>query len=340
MRYPSIHLLPGQDRRPRAGHPWIYSNELRMDAAAKALPPGTPVCLISSEGRARACPVQPHSLIAARDHAQQGRDHRCRLRRASPRAGPAAARAAVRAAVLSPGSCRGRRPPRPRGRPFRDVVVCQLNSAGMASLETLIVDALDWLLAPRAIVLRNDSPVRELEGLTQEVRIVKGSLSGPIELVENEVTFVIDPLEGQKTGWYYDQRENRAFVARLARDQTVLDLYSYSAGFGLQAAAAGPTACSPSTGPSSGSIWPRRARSAMASRRVSRRRARMRSRPSSGWPATSGASASWSPTRRRSCAARRTEAGPARLPQAGARVRPAGRRGGHPGDLLLLAQRA
>jgi 23S rRNA (cytosine1962-C5)-methyltransferase len=55
------------------------------------------------------------------------------------------------------------------------------------------------------------------------------------------VTFLIDPLEGQKTGWYYDQRDNRAFLARLARDQTVLDLYSYSAGFGLQAAAAGAT---------------------------------------------------------------------------------------------------
>ena len=67
MRYPSIHLLPGQDRRPRAGHPWIYSNELRMDAAAKALPPGEPVSLFSSDGKPLAIALfNPHSLIAAR----------------------------------------------------------------------------------------------------------------------------------------------------------------------------------------------------------------------------------------------------------------------------------
>src|SRR5690606_17438061 len=120
---------------------------------------------------------------------------------------------------------------------FADVAVVQLNSAGIAGLEPAVLEALERLLTPRAIVLRNDSPVRELEGLAQEVRIAKGSLDGPIELVENGVTFLVDPLEGQKTGWYYDQRDNRAFVARLARDQNVLDLYSYSAGFGLQAAA-------------------------------------------------------------------------------------------------------
>ena len=122
---------------------------------------------------------------------------------------------------------------------FGDVLVCQLNAAGMASLEPAIIEALARLLAPRAIVLRNDSPVRELEGLGQEVRLAERTLEGPVELVENGVTFLIDPLEGQKTGWYYDQRDNRAFVARFAGGQTVLDLYSYSAGFGLQAAAAG-----------------------------------------------------------------------------------------------------
>ncbi|MGH6915399.1 MAG: class I SAM-dependent rRNA methyltransferase, partial [Geminicoccales bacterium] len=98
---------------------------------------------------------------------------------------------------------------------------------------------LDRLLKPRAIVLRNDAPVRELEGLALGVRVAEGALDGPIELEEGGLTFLVDPIEGQKTGWYFDQRENRAFVARLARDQEVLDLYSYSAGFGLRAAAAG-----------------------------------------------------------------------------------------------------
>ena len=241
MRYPSIHLLPGQDRRLRAGHPWIYSNELRMDAAAKALPPGAPVCVISGEGRPLALALfNPHSLIAARvitrnkdatiDAAFVERRLARALRLRERLFEHTYYRLAHAEADGLPGLVVDR---------FGEVLVCQLNSAGMASLEPLITAALDRLLAPRAIVLRNDSPVRELEGLAQEVRVVKGALEGPIELIENGVTFLVDPLEGQKTGWYYDQRDNRAFVARLVRGQTVLDLYSYSAGFGLQAAAAG-----------------------------------------------------------------------------------------------------
>jgi 23S rRNA (cytosine1962-C5)-methyltransferase len=212
-----------------------------MDAAAKALPPGTPVCLISSEGRPLALALfNPHSLIAARvitrnkDATIDAAFIERRLARALRLRERLFERPYYRLAHAEADGLPGLVVDR-----FGDVVVCQLNAAGMASLEALIVDALDRLLTPRAIVLRNDSPVRELEGLTQEVRTVKGSLDGPIELIENQVTFVIDPLEGQKTGWYYDQRENRGFVARLARDQAVLDLYSYSASFGLQAAAAG-----------------------------------------------------------------------------------------------------
>jgi 23S rRNA (cytosine1962-C5)-methyltransferase len=241
MRYPPIHLLPGQDRRLRAGHPWIYSNELRMDAAAKALPPGAPVCVISAEGRPLALALfNPHSLIAARvitrnkDATIDATFVERRLARALRLRERLFELPYYRLAHAEADGLPGLVVDR-----FADVVVCQLNSAGIASLEALIVDALDRLLAPRAIVLRNDSPVRELEGLAQEVRVVKGELDGPIELIENGVTFLADPLEGQKTGWYYDQRENRAFVARLAQGQTVLDLYSYSAGFGLQAAAGG-----------------------------------------------------------------------------------------------------
>jgi 23S rRNA (cytosine1962-C5)-methyltransferase len=241
MGYPAIHLLPGQDRRPRAGHPWIYSNELRMDAAAKALPPGQPVCLISSDGKPLAIALfNPHSLIAARvitrnkDATIDGTFIERRLQRALRLRERLFDQPYYRLVHAEADGLPGLVVDR-----FGDVVVCQLNAAGMASLEPAIIEALGRLLAPRAIVLRNDSPVRELEGLGQEVRLARGTLEGPVELVENGVTFLIDPLEGQKTGWYYDQRDNRGFVARLAGGQTVLDLYSYSASFGLQAAAAG-----------------------------------------------------------------------------------------------------
>jgi 23S rRNA (cytosine1962-C5)-methyltransferase len=241
MRYPSIHLLTGQDRRLRAGHPWVYSNELRMDAEAKALPPGEPVCLISAERKPLALALfNPHSLIAARVITRNqeatidaGFVER-RLARALRVRDRLFDRPYYRLAHAEADGLPGLVIDR-----FADVLVCQLNSAGMARLEPAILEALEHLLAPRALVLRNDSPVRELEGLAQEVRVAKGALDGPIELIENDLTFLVDPLEGQKTGWYYDQRENRAFVAGLARNQSVLDLYSYSAGFGLQAAAAG-----------------------------------------------------------------------------------------------------
>jgi 23S rRNA (cytosine1962-C5)-methyltransferase len=78
-----------------------------------------------------------------------------------------------------------------------------------------------------------------LEGLAQETRWVKGVRDGPVEMVENGVRFLADLAGGQKTGWYFDHRENRALVARFARDARVLDLYSYLGGFGIQAAAAG-----------------------------------------------------------------------------------------------------
>jgi 23S rRNA (cytosine1962-C5)-methyltransferase len=241
MQYPKVHLQPGQDRRLRAGHPWAYSNELRMDAAAKALPPGEPVCLVGDDGRALAvAEFNPHSLIAARiltrttDATIDSAFLERRLARALRLRERLFERPFYRLVHAEADGLPGLVIDR-----FGDVLVAQLNSAGMAVLEAPLLEALERLLRPSAVVLRNDSPVRELEGLATEVRIAKGELSGPIELEENGLVFLADLLEGQKTGWYFDQRDNRAFVARLCRGGAVLDLYSYSAGFGLVGAAAG-----------------------------------------------------------------------------------------------------
>jgi 23S rRNA (cytosine1962-C5)-methyltransferase len=241
MAYPKVQLLPDQDRRLRAGHPWAYSNELRMDAAAKALPPGEPVCLYTADGRRLAlAQFNPHSLIAARlltrntDATIDATFLERRLARALRLRERLFERPYYRLVHAEADGLPGLVIDR-----YGDVLVCQLNSAGMAALEGPLLEALEGVLAPAAVVLRNDSPVRELEGLATEVRVVKGALTPPIELEENGLTFLADPLEGQKTGWYFDQRENRAFVAPLGRGQRVLDLYSYSAGFGLAAAAAG-----------------------------------------------------------------------------------------------------
>ncbi|MGA7261719.1 MAG: class I SAM-dependent rRNA methyltransferase, partial [Stellaceae bacterium] len=125
---------------------------------------------------------------------------------------------------------------------FRGVLVVQSNAAGMARIEPVVLDALGELLSPDAIVLRNDSPARGLEGLPSETRVARGSLDGPVAVHENGVVFRADLLAGQKTGWFFDQRDNRRFIAALAHDARVLDLYCFTGGFAVQAARAGAAA--------------------------------------------------------------------------------------------------
>ncbi|MGI9510202.1 MAG: class I SAM-dependent rRNA methyltransferase [Geminicoccaceae bacterium] len=241
MAYPKLSLLAGQDRRLRAGHPWIYSNELKMDAAAKALEPGTPVKLTNVAGKAMAvAQFNPHSLIAARvltrnqdatiDTAflerRLGRALRLRERLYDQ---PFYRLVHAEADGL-PGLVIDR---------FGKALVIQANSAGMERLKPLLLDALDQVLETEVIIFRNDSPARTREGLELGVDVVKGKADGPITLLENGLTFLADPIDGQKTGWYFDQRENRAFAASLAHGERVLDLFSYGGGFGVTALKSG-----------------------------------------------------------------------------------------------------
>jgi 23S rRNA (cytosine1962-C5)-methyltransferase len=122
---------------------------------------------------------------------------------------------------------------------YGDVVTLQVNTAGMERLEPALLEAVERVLAPATVVLRNDSAARQLEGLKPETKIVKGAIDGPVALTENGRRFFADLAEGQKTGWFYDQRDNRAAVARLAAGRRVLDLYTYAGGFAVLAACAG-----------------------------------------------------------------------------------------------------
>jgi 23S rRNA (cytosine1962-C5)-methyltransferase len=241
MLYPTIKILPGEDRRLRNGSTWLFSNELRMDEAARAVPAGSLVRLMAPSGKMLGvAQFNPHSLIAAR---LLTRNKDAEIDRSF------VARRLARALQLRdrlfdtphyrlvhaeadglPGLVVDR---------FGETLVVQLNTAGMATLESIVVAALDEVVQARTIVARNDSPSRQLEGLSLEVRALKGEIPERLELVENGLTFVSDPGGGQKTGWFYDQRENRRFAAGLARGQAVLDVYTYYGGFALTAAAAG-----------------------------------------------------------------------------------------------------
>lgn len=238
---PTITLKPGAQRRVLSGHPWVYSNEIAMTPAAKALTPGTVVRLRCDDGRPLgAAMFNPHPLISARLLA---RDPDAAVDAAFLRERVAHA-LALRDKVVGTPFCRLAHA-EADGLPgavidrFGDTVVVQTNTAGMERLLPALVEALDSLIRPASILLRNDSPARELEGLPAEVRWARGERNGPVEVNENGVRFLADLGGGQKTGWFYDQRSNRAMVARLADGARVLDVYSYSGGFALQAASAG-----------------------------------------------------------------------------------------------------
>ncbi len=122
---------------------------------------------------------------------------------------------------------------------YGDVLVAQAGTAGMEAMKAEIEEALVKVIAPRALLWKNDSPVRELEGLARYVEPAFGEVPDFVEVPEGGVKFRVPLAAGQKTGWYFDQTANRAMVARHVRDARVLDVFSYAGGFGLQAKRAG-----------------------------------------------------------------------------------------------------
>lgn len=238
---PILQLKRREERRLRAGHLWIYSNE--VDAARTplhAFEPGQPVRIESGTGRPLGAGyVNPHSLICARI-----------VSRDSARILDQALLVQRTEMALA---LRGRLYPAPYyrlvygeadGLPglvvdrYGDVLVVQLTTAGMERVKDEVLAALDEVIRPAAVLLRNDSPIRQLEGLPSYVESV-GTVPEYIELDEDGVRFQISLRKGQKTGWFFDQRDNRLRLDRYVRDARVLDLFSYTGAWGIRAAMRG-----------------------------------------------------------------------------------------------------
>ena len=241
---PQVRLKPGADKRARRGSPWVYSNEIEMTAAVKAISPGTVVDLAGADGRTLGpAYFNPHSLISARllgaptaaDITSAFYAERLRaalVLRTRLYVEPFYRLVHAEADGL-PGLVIDR---------FGDVLVAQINAAGPDRHAEVILAAIEETLAPLSIVVRRDGTTRTLEELEIEpASAARGSLDGPIALVENGHTYYADVLSGQKTGWFFDHRDNRAFMARLAKGMTVLDVYSHTGGFAIAAAGAGAT---------------------------------------------------------------------------------------------------
>jgi 23S rRNA (cytosine1962-C5)-methyltransferase len=238
-----LRLKKNEERRLRAGHLWVYSNEVDIASTPlRTFSPGQQVQLEAHNGKSLGVAyVNPNSLICAR---LVSRDAAYRLDRSLlvHRLNVALAlrerlfdapfyRLVFGEADQLPGLVIDR---------YGDVCVVQCTTAGMEAVKEAVLEALDKVLHPRGVQWRADSAVRLLEGL-DSYREVHGQVPDDIELVEHGVRFRVSLLEGQKTGWFYDQRMNRARLHNYVAGRRVLDVFSYVGAWGVQAARAGAT---------------------------------------------------------------------------------------------------
>ena len=239
-----LYLRKGADRRLRGGHLWIYSNEI--DTGRSPIGVFSAGDLVTVRDAAGAllgsAYMEPQSLICARLYApgeQRTLDQALfEARLATALAGRSAAfdrpfyRLVYGDSDTLPGIVVDR---------FGDCLVVQFNNAGIERYRDSLLAALITQLQPQGILLRGDSRSRREQGLEGGAEVVYGNVPERVELEENGVQFLAPVHEGQKTGWFYDHRMSRARLAPWVKGKTVLDVYSYIGGWGIQAAAFGAT---------------------------------------------------------------------------------------------------
>ncbi|HXP26859.1 MAG TPA: class I SAM-dependent rRNA methyltransferase [Steroidobacteraceae bacterium] len=235
---PALRLKRNEDRRLHAGHLWIFSNE--VDTGQTPLPKfkaGELVRVLAHNDRALGLAyVNPQSLIAAR------------MLETWKIPDTAWLAARMRTAM----ALRDRLYPKPYyrlvygesdGLPglvvdrYGSSCVAQIGTAGMERLKPQIQEALMQVVKCDALLFKNDSAAREMEGLPSYVEAAKGSFDAPALVVEDELEFQAPLLEGQKTGWFFDQAANRRALSKyVAAGARVLDVFSYVGAWGIRAA--------------------------------------------------------------------------------------------------------
>lgn len=237
----ALRLKPDADRRLRLGHLWVYANEFDGKLGTLGLTPGECVELVSAKSQSLGVAyVNPNVLIAGRllGTPADGFDGGVWLRRRIDSALALRARLGVlEYGRLIFGESDGL--PGLVVDRYGPVLSVQLGTAGMEALKPQISAALQTIAGVTALVWRNDAAGRELEGLERESTVAWGEVSEPVWIEENGARFGIAPLSGQKTGWFYDQRDNRAALMPFVGGARVLDLFSYGGGWGVCAAAHG-----------------------------------------------------------------------------------------------------
>ncbi|MCG7201350.1 class I SAM-dependent rRNA methyltransferase [Marinobacter pelagius] len=244
MNFPILYLRKGAERRLRAGHLWVYSNEVdtRRTPLTEFQPGDQAELRASNDKPLGTVFVNPHALICGR------------LISRNPSQGMTPQRLTERMELAL--SVRERLFDKPFYRwvfgdsdglsglvvdRFDDTVVVQISTAGMELMKEAIVRAIQRLVHAKAIILKNDGKMRKVEGLEAYVEQAHGPEADLLQVEENGVRFEVPLAGGQKTGWFYDHRMNRQRLQAYAPGKRVLDVFSYVGGWGLQAACAGAT---------------------------------------------------------------------------------------------------
>lgn len=242
MSLKPLRLKKHEDRRLHAGHTWVFSNEVDTQATPlDGFEPGEACVIEESSGKVLGTGyVNPHTLISARLVSRDPQivlDQSLLVHRLNIALG-------LRERLFErpyyrlvfgdsdglPGLVVDR---------FGDQLVTQITTAGMERRKAEVLAALEKVLKPRAILLRNDSSMRAMENLPSYVEAALGEMPEWMEVEENGLRFEAPPVQGQKTGWFYDHRPNRARLASYVKGRRVLDVFSYLGAWGVQAAAAG-----------------------------------------------------------------------------------------------------
>ena len=231
----SCTLFPGKEKRVLDGHPWVFRSDIKKtDAEAQ---PGCVVKVYAGNGRYLGQAFyNPQSQITLRflTHGKEAVDGTFIRKRVFRAVDYRRLFADLKSCRLVFSESDGL--PGLIVDAFGDVLCVQFLCLGIDRFREDVLDALTEALHPAAIYERSDAPVRELEGLNQTAGLLRGRMPERVEILENGVRFLVDVKEGQKTGYFLDQKENRAAIAPFVRDKEVLDCFTHTGAFALHAA--------------------------------------------------------------------------------------------------------
>jgi 23S rRNA (cytosine1962-C5)-methyltransferase len=237
----TIYLARHRDKRLKRGHPWVFSNEITQIEGTPTI--GELVRICRMDGTYLGVGLyHPHSLIAVRVLSREEvvidrsffRERLIQSIRSRTLVYPEAD--AMRLVHSESDGLPGLIIDK-----YNKAISIQVNSAGMEQFIDMIADVIQELIDPEVIVLRNDSGLRHLEGLAQEQKVLRGDPEKVGQFIhEGAITYSMNALLGQKTGFYLDQRENRSHLARYINEgDHVFDAFCNEGGFALHAARAG-----------------------------------------------------------------------------------------------------